>query len=345
MKKMEIIFISILIVGIIVGTIVLGCFCYQNRASAEIWGKFIPAIVIGMLGAFFTLWFSLKEEKKAIQFPVSIIHQMKSGKVLELCDKKFDKLYGSKVYQIRRHIKPLQEQEKTLASKYSNDMKYVFYRDLLFVEVMSLIFSPTQEYGDKLEGYITYPANLAIQYFPNQTQTLIWHDFISTGLNKCRPEIKDLCLQLTDPNLSILSQNEIILPKGTTIEVLYERANNYIKIKNKFYEIDVQMYGWYGSKGLGEWKWILEYDNEKNKEYCSDNFNLLLSAKFNRFLSGHPDMPKYKKWINSLFDHLRECLDSEEQLKKAREKHHLYKDNIDNYIKSLEVKQKVATDE
>jgi hypothetical protein len=54
-------------------------------------------------------------------------------------------------------------------------------------------------------------------------------------------------------------------------------------------------------------------------------------------------MPKYKEWVDSMFNRLRSHLDSEQQLETAREKHHLYKEDIDNHFKTLELRRKNRT--
>jgi len=301
-----------------------------NRNSDVILEKLFPALAIGITGAFFTLWFSLKEGKIDIKFPATLMYH-KSGKSLEKCDERYLLLYGGRHIQFSRFIKA--------PPKVSDSI--VLYPDILFVETLTLLFTSSSISSGSIGFHLILPAESpSFKDFPNQTLT--WQEFSSRYLkNNCRPEIKELCSQIEDPELfGILGITKMCLPKGTIIKVNCDVANRSINLKNDFCEINIQIKSDNSYTGLGEWKWILEYDDNKNKEFFSSILKVCLSAKFERMRSGHPDMPKYKKWVNSLFDRLQTYLDSEKQLKSAREKHHLYKDDIDGWFKSIKLRQK-----
>ena len=55
-------------------------------------------------------------------------------------------------------------------------------------------------------------------------------------------------------------------------------------------------------------------------------------------------MNKYIEWAEALFDNIQTNLDSKKQLDIAREKHHLYKEKIDNYFKKSNLSKKEAGD-
>lgn len=224
-------------------------------------------------------------------------------------------------------------------------------KDIFFLEVLTLLFtSPPEEPVDPLMHYLIHKTeDPSLQHFPEQTLT--WEKFTSKYLKKyCGPEINKLYSQIEDPNLfELLEIREMCLPKGTEIKfafdvtvkgINFKNAIRSIGFKNDFCEVRITIFRDEGSRGLGEWKWILEYDDDKADEYWTSRQKVYLFAKFNRFRSGHPDMPKYKEWVNSMFDRLHSCLDSEQQLKMARERHHLYRDDINNYFKSLELRRK-----
>lgn len=300
-------------------------------------------MVAGIIGATFTLWVSLKEEKIAIEIPVTLIYHIESGKALEECDEKYDQLYGSKFFQIRRYIRaPIKNKD---FSSFSH------HHDILFLETLALLFTSPPEFtaDDPLMPGMIKKEDPSLRYFPDQTLT--WKEFTSKYLkNDCGPEINKLYSQIKDPNLfEDLEIREMCFPKGTEIKFAFDmtiegiHCKNIIRsvgFKNDFCEVNIVIYNFFGRRGLGEWKWILEYDDDKANEYWSSIQKVYLSAKFNRLRSGHPDMPKYKEWVNSMFDRLRSCLDSEQQLKMARERHHLYRDDINNYFKSRELRRK-----
>jgi hypothetical protein len=367
--------------AIILYVIIMGAWtvylCFMNRDADIFWEKIVPTLVLGTIAAFFALWFGsgseksqiigvfyktilpslvigvtgaflallfgLKEEKKVIQFPTTITTQIKSGKVLEKYDKKYDKLYGCRWYQARRYIKPLQEQKETIVKCYTHEQSglhdEIFYSDITFLETLGILFNLRDERWEVSEGQ-GYPWPITDQLFSGHLYTITWHDFISKYLSTNRPEIKELCSQIDDPNIAIIVGNELFLPKGTNISATCKKYSGNIKIKNDFCVVNIETCFLTGSMGLGEWRWILGYDEEKSNEYYVWKNNIYLSVKYNKFRSGHPDMPKYKKWVESLFDRLHFCLDSTQQLEKARETHHYYKAEVDNYIRCLELQQK-----
>ena len=302
-----------------------------NRDSDVILEKLFPAMAIGITGALFTLWFSLKEEKVETQFSSTLMYNKTSGEALERCDERYQLLYGGKLCQCSSFIKaPLKD---------SSDISFLtLYPDILFVETLTLLFTSQSQHPLGLIGCLILPADdPSFRDFPSQT--LSWQDFSLKYKNKWRPEVKELFSKIEDPNIfSIFGIREMCLPKGTTIKIICDRSNRSISLKNDFCEINIKIYGDTSYSGLGEWKWILGYDDGKDKEFLSSKMKVYLSAKFYRIRSGHPDMPKYKRWVNLLFDRLRGCLDSEQQLKTAREKHHLYKEDIDSWFKSEELR-------
>ena len=64
---------------------------------------------------------------------------------------------------------------------------------------------------------------------------------------------------------------------------------------------------------------VLGYSNEEDKEFWSEHFRITCNAKFEKLKSGHPEMPKYERWVKTMFAEVQYQLDEKEQLKRARE--------------------------
>jgi hypothetical protein len=63
----------------------------------------------------------------------------------------------------------------------------------------------------------------------------------------------------------------------------------------------------------------LDYENKKSEEFWSTHYWLNCNAKFTKFKFGHPDMPKYKQWVEVMFAEIQYLLDEKEQLNRAHE--------------------------
>ena len=74
-----------------------------------------------------------------------------------------------------------------------------------------------------------------------------------------------------------------------------------------------------GSTGLGDYQWLLGYSNKQNEEFRSEHFEVSCKAECEKFKSGHPDMPRYKRWVETLFAEIQYQLDDKKRLERARD--------------------------
>lgn len=323
---------TIFLIIVIVGTAILAWLGWLNRESDVILEKFLPAIVIGIIGSLFTLWFSLKEEKQYFKIPVTYIINEDTGETLEKCDEKYRQYYTSNRISIKQFLTSIAKKDLTSQQRNTYVPKAI---DHLFLETLALLFTPFQESSDALGVSIgTFTTDPVLQYFPNQF--LSWGDFIKQNKHKFTPEMIRLYSQLEKIDIpGKFGMTHMCLPTGTSIKIDCDDpgfGEGNIKLKSKFCEINIKIFRLSFIRGLREWKWILEYDKSKDEEFFTHNMGIHFSVKYAKLLSGHPDMPKYKDWTNSILDRLQTCLDSKQQLHRAREKYHVHKDNIGNEI-------------
>ncbi len=309
-----------LIFGIIVALSVLfflvGALIYLNRDATALWQKIIPAVALGIVGAFFSLWISLKDNKIDVSFQTTFINHKTNGSPLEKIEPRFSIFYGGKVFQERGFLKPLDKQNMS-----------DFHLDLAFIEIAVLLYETFQEFknrpGSDLYSSNKYPTSLNLP-----RKVICWSNFIKKF--ECTPDLKN---QIRNINNEAYEMKNMTIPLKTSIQINYDKnSSRSIIFKNKFSEISIQVFSSHGSIGIGEWKWLFDYDDDKNNQYWSSTINVILSAKFEKLLSGNPEMSKYIKWAGALFDNIETNLDSKKILDLAREKHHLYKLKIDNYF-------------
>jgi hypothetical protein len=64
---------------------------------------------------------------------------------------------------------------------------------------------------------------------------------------------------------------------------------------------------------------VVDLPTEESQKYWTASYLIAMKAKFNAYRSGHPDMPKYKTWVNNMFETVRDQLDSQRHWERAKE--------------------------
>ncbi|MBN1683512.1 hypothetical protein JW865_08180 [Candidatus Bathyarchaeota archaeon] len=296
--------------------------------------KFFPTIIGGLLTTHVIIFFGLKADNKTIYFPTRIMYNYKTGNVLERDDKFYRDFYGCKYYQIRLFTDRIERPEY---NENQNALyKIHFYDDLLFAEVLTLLFSANNDIRGSLQSDVGIPYYNS-PYFYVPKGFLEERDLLTEVGKQLPNEISDIFNQLkVKDHFELYGLNRMYVPKGTKVEIDYDRINKKIIFKNRFYEaiVEVRSFGSGGGRGLGEWQWILSYNEDKNKDYYSAKMGILITVDFTNNRIGHSDMPNYRIWMDAIIKRLETHLDSELHLKNGRELYHIYKGNI-NELKEI----------
>jgi hypothetical protein len=297
---------------------------WLNRASETMWAKVIPAIA-GLIVTLSTIYFTTKSESIDTQLFNYTLYINKADK--KLLDEHYSKqhAYGGAQFDVtlRNFIdKKLSEMglDKIDFEKNGEKVKD-FYFDLAFIRLFSRFF---WLYADSWDININ-----SVRQGDSFTSSLT--------LNKPAPPCISLkwegLLETLDPNDSLsrllvdFSQKfwikEMKVPPKTKVGIETSTYKKTLSTKNPFAQISITFYQRGGSVGLGDYQWLLGYDNKKNNEFWSEHFEVACEAKFERLRSGHPDMPRYKRWVKTMFAEIQDQLDDEQRLKRAREYHEL----------------------
>ena len=308
-------------VGFVFGSIWL---FYWNRSSETILSKVMPAFVIGSIGIFFTIWFSTKSESRDTRFNYTLYFNKADKRPLDVhCnnhnayggtqfDSSFPNFIGKKIAEMKLDTLDLQKNGEKVRD---------FYFDLAFVQLISSFFSI---YPESWDIYLdsTRRGNSLIRIrqvnMPQpQLATLKWNNFF----------------EILDPNdssyklLIDFSQEfwikEMKVPPKTTVGIETSKYKKILFLRNPFAEISIAFTHRAGSLGLGDYQWLLGYDNQKNNQFWSEHIEVVCEAKFERLRSGHPEMSRYKKWVQTILEEVRYQFDDEKRLIKARDYHDL----------------------
>ena len=118
---------------------------------------------------------------------------------------------------------------------------------------------------------------------------------------------------------------ETKVPPKTKIDFIITEHKREMILRNSFVKITITINYSGGSSGLGDYRWLLSYDNKRSDEFWSEHFRVNCNAKFEKLKSGHPEMPKYKQWVDVMFAEVQYQLDEKERLKRAKEYRDLVK--------------------
>ena len=113
------------------------------------------------------------------------------------------------------------------------------------------------------------------------------------------------------------------VPPKTTVGIETSKYKKMLFLKNPFVEISIAFTKRGGSEGLGDYQWLLGYNNKENNQFWSEHIEVVCEAKFERLRSGHPEMSRYKKWVQTMLEEIRYQFDDEKRLIRARDYHDL----------------------
>lgn len=97
------------------------------------------------------------------------------------------------------------------------------------------------------------------------------------------------------------SNLKVTAPKLTTQGM----QQGTIEISNPFATVTIRTRPMQYRAGLGGYSLMTDLAmGEDQKQFCGFTYELQVSVTFNRFRSGHPDMPAYKKWADEIIAEL-----------------------------------------
>jgi len=193
-----------------------------------------------------------------------------------------------------------------------------FYFDLAFVRLISSFFAIYPEswdiYLDSTRRGNSLTRIRKVNIPMPQFATLNWRSFFD----------------ILDPNDSLYKlindfskefwSKEMKVPPKTTVCIETSKYQKKLFLKNPFItEISIAFTQRAGSVGLGDYQWLLGYDNKKNDQFWSEHFEVVCQVRFERLRSGHPEMSRYKKWAQTMLEEVRYQFDDEKRLIRARD--------------------------
>ncbi len=294
---------------------------FQNRNSEALRSKVIPGIAIVLVGALFTIWFSLKSESVDLQF-ISTLFFHKSDKrpLDEHC--RDEHRFGGRQFNIilLNFISNRIEQDPELnKAVFNKDMNKIteFYHDLVFIKLLSRFFWMYVDSWDIQINSVRRGSSFTSSVSPIKPtpdyNSLEWKDFLETLDNN------DNFHQLLSSFSKRYFIKKMTIPPKTKVDFITSKYSRTLILTNPFVRVSITIDKRGGSIGLGDYQWFLGYDNKKSEEFWSEHFEVNCKAKFEKLRSGHPEMTRYRRWVETMFTEVQDQLDDEKRLKRARD--------------------------
>ena len=128
-------------------------------------------------------------------------------------------------------------------------------------------------------------------------------------------------------------QPELTLPRGTRVRIKAPEINSTvgeegeIVLDNDFVCMSIKTRQSSWMRSLGPYRWIFGYTREKDSEFQRAEYLITIKAEFKRLRSGHPEMSKYKHWVEQIVSELQTALDEQIIWAKTKENYVFMKHN------------------
>ena len=286
-----------------------------NRNSEIITSKVIPAIIVGLVGTFLTILFSLKENKIQETTVAALIAHAERMTPLEEIKHDYHKFYGGDLFSPRCFINPIKNQKL-----------FDFHFNLVTTEILHSIFETFQAFKSEPDGELFstsgYPMSLDLSL---KRKFITWENYINIFASD--PNLYDALKQF---NPEMFKFHFMTVPKDTEFYFTNSNSEKSITFKNEFVSFNIKIYRWRGSRNINEWAWILNLEENEKEDFWISKFIIEQEITSNKFRSGHPKMEKHEKWAKEILSRIKEKHDYKQQLAKAMDYSHHFGNKINN---------------
>lgn len=277
--------------AIVVG-LLTGYLAYLNRGSEKVAANLPTALAVSAVGALLTLLFSLQPAERSTSFPVEYVLDPKT--VLPLSCEAFPECTsytdagGASVFGAWTVIdeitqgKPVAVGDNLVLSQLYRD---VLVRQLLdtlrFTYLKSWDAQPSRFELPTGGGHITYAARA------------VW-----TGRKLGGADLVAACGG--SPGWVSSKFEFLNLPPNTDVSGVTQPESFVLRLRNAFSDVSLEVTSRGVESGLGPLRELCHIGFEAEKDYWRPRYSVALSATFSTLRSGHPEMPLYKHWVDTM---------------------------------------------
>jgi len=312
----------ILLVIVLVPLLVFTAYLYiQNRNLPELNSKVIPVVIVGIIGLAFTIWYSLKSEKIDLDFASTVYFHKSDLLTLDEHDTRHH-LYGGDEFSGRLpgFIRDRIEHDERFDTKDLErriEEAEELYSDMVFLKLIDRFFWAYADWWDvrirsQRHGNGVTSIVSAIKPDPD-CGSLTWEDFLSVS------DSKDAFPSLLSSFPKQHWPTKMTVPPKTQASLTATRYGRSLVLRNPFVRVSITIFYRGGGVGIGDYAWFLGYDNKKSEEFWAEHLEVTCDAVFERTKSGHPEMMRHRRWVETMFGEIRYQLDDQKRMERARE--------------------------
>ncbi|MCH8041733.1 MAG: hypothetical protein IH977_15525 [Nitrospinae bacterium] len=287
-----------------------------DSLSNTFFNTVLPGLAFFSVGALVTVALNLRLESRHKEFPVNFIFEKGSLRTLEMADDS----YFSGTSHLGRW---LVEQILSRDHQFLHSGDFVtkgtsLYNEVLLWVVLDILCSRYVHSWDVKISRFNLPYGTEIRSSP-RGETPPDSEF--TEWDHLKRIFEDSWVLTVVPH----AIGKMAVPKGTKVTGNTELSHGEVfrrclYFKNRFAQISITIFTGGGCRGIGVYKDLLNYSAEQSDNFWTATYIVTLSANFTRLLSGHPEMARYRSWVDGMFEELSTTLDSTIQWERQKER-------------------------
>lgn len=309
---------------------------WQNRNAEKVRSAMVTGIALGLTGALITvpsgdiwLWLSiiasaalasiffiaLKEESKRAECPTIFIYDSETKKPLEA----LNSTYASRFCQRTISCPPEFIVSRMKDTAGTDGTGGDLYFDVLLRMIVDLLFDLYRYTWDlKVVRRFQYSGR-SVSWEPHDG--VPHSEFINREVfQKLFPESHALRVE------SIPGGGEkVAVPPGTKLggktELLGGNPHRRtLSLGNSYVKMTIGLtFSSLSTFGIGDLELLLGLSREEGERYSTYLCEINLSADFRRLKSGHPDMQRYRRWVDVFFEEIQENFDSRRHWERGKD--------------------------
>lgn len=136
---------------------------------------------------------------------------------------------------------------------------------------------------------------------------------------------------------------ELAIPAGTKLTGRADRNSNggfsqtFTPLENDFVDLEILIKLRGGAATIGIYSLVTQVPVDEFSKVWTASYLISMKATLKAYRSGHPDMPKYRAWVDNVFESVRTLLDSQREWeRKGRETHQALGAHLGARIENVE---------
>ncbi len=301
---------------------------WLNRTSDAVRINAWSAFIIGAAGVLVTLLVSLKTEEVIVQpFPAAFVfdrhtRQPFSCPGLSEATQYADPGFANLVVPAFALVAELSKDRSALLANDDDELSNGLYLDILLRHVVDLLTRTFAKSWDAEVVRFDLPRGMETRY-GEHTPHREGGEINRQTLVNLFPE--SAVLAFIPPVDAADVFNVLNVPPNTTVVRLPGgKDTRALELRNPFATVTISL-RWHSSqRGIGRLQDVCNLPMSGNYDnWLSATYSISVRARFQRLRSGHPDMPLYRRWVDTMFSEIR-GFDAERRWQAVKEAFQLY---------------------